>query len=375
MENTRRKEPPLWLNPAVHVWITKNDIPVVNLRDISEKLRLPRSAFRADEAPQTPDEESCPAESASSNGEKTPEPTKTESLNALLGIAQRRSEKQATPPTQLLAVPSNPPASGGSGASKEPETKAPSFPKTQPAAAMDVEFVQGVNLPGEKNTVTPVQPQPDGVQSVALFHDPVWGEVGSSYDIDCLAPREEEKIDVLSSLKFGILSENVNKNELSTTGTATTTTATPPAFTASNQMSEMMYQPPPHPPAMTSSPQQIAYPQGISLGASGWTTAPPPGHGVAVHPLQFVGLPFPFMSQAAVMAVPQPYRVPYQFYQMHPQAPPLAPVPPQAGAYQTSPNPDLYQIAAQKLANQQSSSPRPGTNVGAAPFIPGGKSV
>ncbi|PWV07158.1 hypothetical protein C3747_104g141 [Trypanosoma cruzi] len=129
MENTRRKEPPLWLNPAVHVWITKNDIPVVNLRDISEKLRLPRSAFRADEAPQTPDEESCPAESASSNGEKTPEPTKTESLNALLGIAQRRSEKQTTPPTQLLAVPSNPPASGGSGASKDLKPKHHHFPK------------------------------------------------------------------------------------------------------------------------------------------------------------------------------------------------------------------------------------------------------
>ncbi|PWV07157.1 hypothetical protein C3747_104g142 [Trypanosoma cruzi] len=124
-------------------------------------------------------------------------------------------------------------------------------------------------------------------------------------------------------------------------------------------MSEMMYQPPPHPPAMTSSPQQIAYPQGISLGASGWTTAPPPGHGVAVHPLQFVGLPFPFMSQAAVMAVPQPYRVPYHFIRCIP-GPPLAPVPPQAGAYQTSPNPDLYQIAAQKLQINRVPHPDPG---------------
>ncbi|RNF06631.1 hypothetical protein TraAM80_03827 [Trypanosoma rangeli] len=371
MENTRRKEPPLWLNTAVHVWITKNDIPVVNLRDVSEKLRLPRSALRADETAPTSDEEMFQAESASSNDEKPPEQKKQDPFNAILALMKRCSEKQGTPQTQRPAVTSIPLASGTNTA-KEPEPKAPSFPEPKPAKAMDVEFVQGVNLPGEKNTTAPIQVQPEVVKSVALFHDPVWGEAESSYNVGSLAPKEEEKHDILASLKFGTFTDGAKERESSSTEVPASTAA-PPPFTASTPMSEMMYQPPPHPAAVASSSPQIAYPQGVGLGASGWATAPPPGHGMAVHPLQFVGVPLPFIPSATVMAMPQPYSMPYQVYQMHPPAPPLASVPRQPAAYQVPPTSGAFQLAAQKLVNQQSAEPRPGTNVGATPFVPGAK--
>ncbi|RNF06523.1 uncharacterized protein Tco025E_07551 [Trypanosoma conorhini] len=372
MENTRRKEPPLWLNPAVHVWITKNDIPVVNLRDVSEKLRLPRSALRADEAPATSDEETFQADSSSSNEEKPPEPKKQDPLNAILALMQRCSENQGTPLLQRPAA-TNTPLVSGTTIAKEPEPKAPSFPEPKPAKAMNVEFVQGVNLPGEKTTTVSLQAQSEVLKSVALFHDPVWGEVGSSYDVECLVSREEGKKDVLASLKFGTFADSVKKSEPVTTQTPATAAA-PPPFPAPIPVSEMMYQqPPPHPAAMTSSPPQTAYPQGVGLSAPGWTTAPPSGHGMAMHPLQFVGVSVPFIPSTTVMAMPQPYGMPYQVYQMHPQPHPLASVPHQTTAYQVPSVPGAFQLTGQRLVQQQNASSRPGTNVGATPFVPGGK--
>ncbi|KEG15464.1 hypothetical protein DQ04_00061020 [Trypanosoma grayi] len=374
MEHTRRKEQPSWLNPSVHVWTTKNDISVVNLRDVTEQLWVPKSAFRGDEAPQTPEEDSLRAESVSSSSEKAPEPINQEPLGAILALIQRRSENHNTCSSASPALPTQP-YRGGGNPNTEPETRAPSFPEPTPAKAMDVEFVQGVNLPGERNITSSLQAQQNTVQTVALFHDPVWGDVGSSYDIDSFTSKEKEKNDIFSSLKLSSFMEDAKKNEGNTTESTATVTEAPPPFTATSAVNEVMFQTP-APPTVLTSPPQIAYPPGIGLGSAGWTVAPQHSPGMAMQPFQFLSLPIPFMSQGAMVAMPQAYRMPYQFYQMHPQAPHHTTLQHQSGgAYKPAPTQELHQMQPPKNVVPQNPSPRPGTNVGAAPFVPGGKSV
>ncbi|KAH9579995.1 hypothetical protein LSM04_005788 [Trypanosoma melophagium] len=392
MEHPRRKEVPLWLNNAVHVWTTKNDISVVNLRDVSEQLWSPRSTRRTDGTPQTPDEKSFRTEGSNCNSEKSIESTTQKKLNALLAVIQERSESQKAATPSVSTTLSNNLKIGGEGVATDHESRTPSFPEVGPSKVMDVVFVRGVNLPGGKNVTPSLQLEEKddwelksgGVQCVPLFHDDVWCKSGSSFNIDSFTIKEEDNADILSSFKLQDFTESLQKNEDTTTDTTsagvtvtpiTTTSVQPPPFPLSVNMNEAPFQNSAASTVVTSPVPSMVYPQVISLGAPGFAAAPTHAAAMAMQPSQFVALPFSFMHQASMMAMQQPYRMPHQFYQMHPQLSQRTQVHYQHPVYQPTGNAELHQMSQQTHVAPQNPSPRPGTNIGAAPFVPSGKGI
>ncbi|ORC90691.1 uncharacterized protein TM35_000071150 [Trypanosoma theileri] len=392
MEHSRRKEVPQWLNTTIHVWNTKNDIPVVNLRDASETLGSPRSTRRTDGISQTPDEDSFRAEGASCNSEKSIESTTQKKLNAFLAVVHERSENQKTVPPAVSNTLSNNLNLGGESVATDHGARAPSFPEVGPSKAMDVVFVRGVNLPGGKNVTASLQLEEKdewelktgGIQSVPLFQDDIWCKSGSSFNIDSFTTKEEDKADILSSLKLQGFTEGIKNNEETTTDTTsagitvtpiTATTVQPPPFPVSVGVNDATFQTSPAPTVVPSPAPSMVYPQVISLGAPGFAAAPTHTAAMAVPQSQFVALPVSFMPQASMMAMPQAYRMPHQFYQMHPQLPQRAQLHYQHAVYQPTGNPEFHQMSQQTHVAPQNPSPRPGTNIGAAPFVPGGKGI
>ncbi|CBH12003.1 hypothetical protein, conserved [Trypanosoma brucei gambiense DAL972] len=384
MEHSRRKEEsPVWLNSSIHVWKTKNDINVVNLRDASEHLPALPSA-RAEERPPGNGGHRTSMERTGENNERTTEPTKQETLNEILALMHRASDQTRGSSKGTTADSNLSTNAGGKGPVTDSEGKASLFPEPKTSGIVDVEFVQGVNLPGGKNVSPPLHTQPprDSMQTVALFHDPVWGAAAVSSGADVFDSGSESQASAVTSLQVENVSGRYSKGDvnppLMPAPAAPVTMIAPSAplsYKVPGNVNETMFTPQAQPVAMTSSPSQLGYPQNIGLSTAGWAGAAPHPTGVAMRPVQFVSVPVPVMPHNAVMAVPQPYRMPYSVYQMQPQAPHPAQLQHQPVVYHTSPGQELHHIHQQKVLAPQDATPRPGTNIGATPFVPGGKSV
>nr|CCC91187.1 conserved hypothetical protein [Trypanosoma congolense IL3000] len=378
----RKEEGPLWHNSNVHAWKTKNDITVVNLRNASEQLPSFASSSRQNETVLHTNSRKSLPDTVGGSSVRVTEPTKQESLNELLALMHRKSEQQRASPkgttTDLISSATTEERSSSSG----PNTKGQLFPESKPSKAMDVEFVQGVNFPGERSASSlHVPPRQGGVQAVALFHDPVWGEVAASSNADFFEPQAEQQSSAIAGLRLngdnvGFSNNDIGpSNVMSAAPTALSPAAPLPPFKASGNAAGATFPPQSQPLVMASPPAQLGYAQSIGLSPGGWANAAPQARGATVGSYQFVGVPVQFMPQSAMMAMPQAYRMQYPAYPVQAQPAHITQVMHQPAVYRPPSAQELHQVQYQKGPVPQDATPRPGTNVGAAPFVPGGRSI
>ncbi|KAG8342166.1 hypothetical protein ERJ75_000739100 [Trypanosoma vivax] len=381
MEQPRRKEEvPLWLNDDVHAWKTKNDLFVVNLRDTSEPLQV-FNVRPCEGALKGDNEGNTSIEAGKGCHSKASELTKQESLNALLALMHQRPEQQKSA-TGDEATVENASLSDNATSSSE-QHKSQLFQENGAPTTMKMEFVDGVSFPGSRKVVPPPQAQQhwSDVNTVALFHDPVWGEAITPNEGSVPGRQSESNYaGSFPGVKLHSTKEVTKENSSSSPSDVTpstsspavtsaasvpsppTTAHAPPSFKASASGKKMVSSNPVQPAAMASFSKQIAYPQGVTFG-------------MPMQPLHIVSVPVQFMPQPTVMAVPQPYQMPCQFYQVPPQvqARPLAPPPHRPLVFRPTRTTEALHMTHQAPEVLQAEMPRPGTNVRAAPFFPGGK--
>lgn len=328
------EEVPVWSNPNVHVWKSKvNELTVVNLRDANERLSLSLSST-------PPPTESEPNEEPPALANPRPINDKQEKLNAML--LKLQSSRPSEPIKLPLGISERPSAFLSASPSRPPQGVAPvgnhdpvfPDPKNNSASPGNFEFITGTNLPGQAVVVN--ERSKDGVQSFALFHDPLWGNVTDDFLSPSLSksgttPAAQSTHEAPSKP----MSFNLSPAPMPTvTATAAATTA---------------------PPEMPSHPRVAVMPQpNYALG--GLMTAPSPQ---ASAPYPMYTIPMSYMAQptfdASLLGLNHMQYYPYSGtpFAMA-QAPPTA----MMGT----------QIMVPAI-------PRPGTNVKAAPFVPGGGGV
>lgn len=390
MERSRKKveDQPVWLNPFVHVWRNKaGDITVVNLRDVNESMKVmpaptkPASKVEMKSAtftqsppppmPPTPLKSSSQPEALSTllaklqgganrisdreaKDDRSRETVFQQPASLPLSVAgeRRSASTQASPPAVPSAASSQPqstpPATGVTASTGGIASHNPVFPEPSPSASNNFEFISGTNIPGQ-GLVPAKKPPPENPQTLALFHDPVWGDAFGAPSVPMFTDKERKSRPIFDIYGDG-KSNPAAASSLVPAPTTTSSSVTSVHGSASAPPGATMA---PSPTPFSNpqlAPIQFAGPAGLPM-APGATPLPHPTAIAGGYPVY--GVPMPFVAPSTfggnLMA--------YNTLQYFPLAPSGMTV-----AQQPKPLPGSIMMTT---------SPRPGTNVEAMPFVPG----
>lgn len=321
MDKSRKKSEDLvpWLNPKVHVWCSKaGDLTIINLRDPSESLKGA----------------SPPAVTTRKTNIKQDVVT---ALLTKIQSSRRQQEKEKEAPTgsptqsDLISAEAKPlPAPLEQRTFRPPAADSishePVFPEPKLSTANEFEFVKGTNIPG-RGTIgaEPEPPRGEGTQCLALFHDPMWGNSSGAW----IPAPKAHKADATAKPKFffDIYGEGAPASTVvPVSATAVLPGGTPPLAKPSSSPAPVQHQ-------MQAAAQ-------AALPLAGYSTV--------------YGLPTQYVAQSAFAPNIIPLNS-FQYYQVSGAVPP---------------QPQMAQAGAAHMSSLLASI-RPGTNVEAAPFIPG----